>query len=220
MFLWKCMGALLGYQFSGSWLGALGGWFLTSLIVRFTYGNQHKPLGGNVFSGGAWRGVSRPQGSAESRQVVFLETVFQLMGRLAKADGRISEREVAHTEAFMTQLGMSPDRRREAIGLFKQGAEAQFDVDRALERFQAAVGRSPHLRQLLLVYLMDVALADGEFKGPEEELLRRIATELGFSAYALDYAPTIFKMAGAARDAALEQAIWVGLVNVAFTLLA
>lgn len=34
------------------------------------------------------------------------------------------------------------------------------------------------------------------------------------------YSTTIFGMAGAARDAALGQAIWVGLVNVAFTLLA
>ena len=34
------------------------------------------------------------------------------------------------------------------------------------------------------------------------------------------YLPTIFGMAGAARDAALGQAIYVGLVNVAFTVLA
>lgn len=34
------------------------------------------------------------------------------------------------------------------------------------------------------------------------------------------YSTTIFGMAGAARDVALGQAIWVGLVNVAFTLLA
>ena len=34
------------------------------------------------------------------------------------------------------------------------------------------------------------------------------------------YSPTIFGMAGATRDAALEQAIYVGIVNVVFTLIA
>ncbi|MEM7376919.1 MAG: co-chaperone DjlA [Pseudomonadota bacterium] len=186
MFLWNIVGALVGYQFSGSWIGAVLGWFLTSLIARFVVGKSSRPAPAAAGAGRSWRpGVGRAQ-STESRQLVFLETVFQLMGRLAKADGRISEREVAHTEAFMSQLGMSTDRRREAISLFKQGADPQFDVDGALARFQHAVGRSPHLRQLLLVYLMDVALADGEFKGPEEQLLRRIGADLGFSAFALE----------------------------------
>lgn len=186
MFLWNIVGALVGYQFSGSWIGAVVGWFLTSLIARSVVGKPTGTARAGVGAGQGWRpGVGRAR-PGESRQRVFLETVFQLMGRLAKADGRISEREVAHTEAFMAQLGMSAERRREAISLFKQGADSQFDVDGALERFQRAVGRSPHLRQLLLVYLMDVALADGEFKGPEEQLLRRIGADLGFSAFALE----------------------------------
>lgn len=193
MILWKAIGALLGYQFTGSWIGALVGWFLTALIVRLVLGRGAASPGGGAFSGGAFGGgafggvgQSPFGGDVASRQRVFLETVFQLMGRLAKADGRISEREVSHTEAFMVQLGMSAERRREAISLFKQGSAPNFDVDDALARFQSAVGRSPHLTQLLLVYLLDVALADGDFKGPEEQLLRRIAAQLGFSSVALE----------------------------------
>lgn len=181
MFLWKCVGALLGYQFTASLFGALAGWLITSIIIRLTLGPSSSQAGAGVFSGGAWRAGRTYKNTTESRQLVFLETVFQLMGRLSKADGRISESEVAHTESFMSQLGMSTERRREAIALFKQGADPHFDVDRAVHRFTSAVGSSPHLRQLLLVYILDVALADGAFNGAEEQLLRRIALMLGFT---------------------------------------
>ncbi len=201
MIVWKAFAALLGYLSTGSWVGALIGWILVEIVVWFIRRPPPTPPGG-AFSGGAWGGAgvphnagrSRPAGpvgrartAAESRQQVFLETVFQLMGRLAKADGRISEREISHTEAFMHQLGMSAARRREAIALFQQGADSSFDVAHALDRFRRSAGKSPHLTQLLLVYLMDVALADGDFRGPEEELLREIASRLGFSFVALEH---------------------------------
>lgn len=186
MYIWTCIGALLAYQLSGSWLGAVAGWLLTAVAVKvFVKPSQYSGL--KAFFGGSASGPRKGKANAEDeRQVVFQETVFQLMGRLAKSDGRVSEKEIAHTEAFMLQLGMSAARRREAILMFKRGSNPQFDVNGALDRYQAVLGRSLHLNQLLLVYLMDVALADGDFKEPQEALLRRIAERLGFSAYALE----------------------------------
>ncbi|HEC73741.1 MAG TPA: co-chaperone DjlA, partial [Methylophaga aminisulfidivorans] len=58
----------------------------------------------------------------KTRQAVFLETAFVLMGKLAKADGRISQVEVDHVEAFIKKLGMSGEHRQEAIRQFQRGA--------------------------------------------------------------------------------------------------
>ena len=50
------------------------------------------------------------------------------MGKLAKADGRVGEAEIAHVENFMQQLGLSPESRKEAIAFFKTGSSPDFQI--------------------------------------------------------------------------------------------
>lgn len=114
------------------------------------------------------------------RQSVFLETVFILMGKLAKADGRVSETEVSHVEQFMQKLGMTREHRLKAIALFKQGASPSYDIHPKINEFIAICGYSPSLRQMLLVYLIIMGLSDGHLNTAEEELLRVIAGRLGY----------------------------------------
>ena len=78
------------------------------------------------------------------------------MGKLAKADGHISEEEVRHVEQFMSQLGMSAEHRKEAIQIFKLGTEADFDIEPVLHEFLAVCGHTHNLKQVLLVYLQIV----------------------------------------------------------------
>lgn len=153
----------------GFWLGLLG-YFVGSILSLVLRGQR----------------LLLTAGARSGRQKIFLETVFQLMGRLAKVDGRVSQSEIKHTERFMDQLGMQAERRRDAIALFKEGSEASFDVDAALKRFTSSCGKSAHLTHLLMVYLLGVAVADGKLDQAEEQLLRKIGSTLGMSAMALD----------------------------------
>ena len=114
------------------------------------------------------------------RQAVFLETLFILMGKLAKADGVISQHEIAHVEQFMQKLGMTAEHRLQAIAWFKQGADPAFDVKATYKRFQDVCGHTKNLKQMLLVYLIVMALADGHFHPAEEALLTEIAAHLGY----------------------------------------
>ncbi len=125
----------------------------------------------------------RPAPGHRHRQVEeeFFRTVFLLMGRLAKCDGRISEREVAHTEQLMAHMGLGSDHRRQAIALFKEGAQAEFDVQGQLASFRSICGRYPGLKRQLLNYLLSLALADGAVSAEEESLLRQVASGLGLS---------------------------------------
>jgi len=149
------------------------------LIIGVIVGHYFDRGLGNVF---------RPL-SASDRQAVeseFFRTVFLLLGKLAKCDGRVSEIEVAHTEQLMAHMGLHSDHRREAIALFKEGAGADFDIQEPLQRFRHTCGRHPALSRQLLNYLLALALADGALSPPEEALLRQIAAGLGLPAALFD----------------------------------
>ncbi|MBK9160119.1 MAG: co-chaperone DjlA [Nitrosomonadales bacterium] len=167
--MFKLVGIAIGYYFLGFW-GALLGFFVGAMIDR-----------ARKFGGGA---VNPLQNAL--RQTVFLETVFISMGKLAKADGRVSQDEIEHVEQFMQKLGMTAEHRQQAIALFKQGADPAFDIEQTLDRFVSICGHTHHLREMLLVYLIVMALADGHFHPGEEKLLTGIAGRLG-------YGPEAFK---------------------------
>jgi DnaJ like chaperone protein len=161
--LFKIIGALLGYYLFGIF-GAFIGYILGSFIDRYrAYG----------------AGAVNPFTSAH-RQTVFIETVFILMGKLAKADGRISQDEIAHVENFIQKLGMSSEHRQLAIALFKQGASQDFDVEPKLKEFMTVCGHTNSLKQMLLIYLIVMALSDGRLDAAEESLLRGFALYLGY----------------------------------------
>ena len=125
-------------------------------------------------------GGANPLGNA-LRQAVFLETMFISLGKLAKADGRVSPEEIAHTEALMRQLGMTAAHRAQAIELFKRGAVPDFDIKPTYARFMSVCGHTRQLRQVLLVYLITMALADGRMHAAEEALLADLAVQLGYT---------------------------------------
>jgi len=161
--LFKLIGVIAGYYFFG-FFGALFGLFIGSFFDRMrAYGTG---------------GVNPLQNAL--RQAVFLETVFISMGKLAKADGQVAQDEIDHVEQFMQKLGMTPEHRQQAIALFKQGADPAFDIEPAYKRFMAVCGHTKNLKQVLLVYLVVMALADGHFHPAEEALLTDIASRLGY----------------------------------------
>ena len=162
--MFKIIGVVLGYLAWG-FFGAFLGYFLGSSIDRaMSYGiGGINPL------------------SARQRQEVFLETVFALMGKLAKSDGHISQDEINHVEQFITQMGMSSEHRQRAITQFKLGAETNFDIEPTLNQFMSHCGHTLNLKQVLLMYLIVMALADGRIDPAELALLEKIALRLGYS---------------------------------------
>jgi DnaJ like chaperone protein len=161
--LFKFIGVVFGFIFLGFW-GGLFGFFIGSFFDRMrAYGS----------------GGMNPLQNA-MRQAVFLETLFISMGKLAKADGHVSQDEIDHVEQFMQKLGMTADHRMQAIAWFKQGADQVFDIKPTYGKFMSVCGNTKDLKQVLLVYLIVMALADGHFHPAEEALLGEIAGYLGY----------------------------------------
>jgi DnaJ like chaperone protein len=130
-----------------------------------------------------------PKMSSEQLHAVqanFFTTVFLLLGHLAKSDGRVSETEIRLTESLMDKMGLTPDHRREAIRLFKVGAGDDFNFDAAMSDFKQHCGASPNLVNMLLVNLVNLAMADGVLDDQEAQVLRQVAERLGFSRFAFD----------------------------------
>ncbi|CAH1084073.1 co-chaperone DjlA [Candidatus Nitrotoga sp. 1052] len=161
--MFKLIGVILGFYFFG-FFGAVIGYLLGSFLDRY-----------KAYGIGGVNPLSQHQ-----RQSVFLETVFISMGKLAKADGHISQDEIDHVEQFIQKLGMSAEHRQQAIALFKQGADANFDIEPNLKKFIAICGNTHNLKQMLLVYLIVMALSDGHIHSAEEIMLKDVARHFGY----------------------------------------
>ena len=172
----KYVTAVLGYYLFGhSFFGAFIGLIVGSFI-------SFKLSGGLVGHITGFGNVGGMTGIKTERQALFFKTVFTLKGKLAKADGRVSEAEVAHVEQFMTQLNMSTAHRKQAIEYFTVGKQADYDIEPLIQEFNSITARSPNLKQMLMVYLVRIALADGEIHPKEANLLQNIGQQLGYSA--------------------------------------
>ena len=110
----------------------------------------------------------------------FFNTTFQLLGHLAKADGRISQQEIDHTEQIFAQMQLTAAQREQAISMFRQGAAPEFSVDTAVAEFLAVCGPQKQLQQTMLLFLVSMALADHELAAEERASLQRIAGLMGF----------------------------------------
>lgn len=163
--MFKVIGAIIGYVLLG----------LPGAVLGFLIGGSFERV--RNYGAGGFNPLTRG-----NRQAVFLRTVFLLQGKLAKADGHISQAEIDHTEHFMRQLGMTAEHRQQAISWFREGAAADFAIAPALREFMAHCGHTRNLPRVLLVYLMVMALADGVMDNAERGLLQEVAGQLGYSA--------------------------------------
>ncbi|MFT7286426.1 MAG: DnaJ like chaperone protein [Halieaceae bacterium] len=135
---------------------------------------------GHLFDRGLAR-VLGVGGDLEHMREIFFRTTFSLMGHLAKADGRVSEEEVAHTEAVFQQLGLAEEQRMEAILRFKEGTDADFSLEDTVQTFLQEGGAHRALKQTLMMFLLALALADRSLDQGEHEVLSRIGALLGYS---------------------------------------
>ncbi|MEM8561460.1 MAG: co-chaperone DjlA [Pseudomonadota bacterium] len=169
-------------MFYGKVIGGLIG-----LIAGNFFGLMLGVIVGHFFDRGL--GVTFRFGSPENIQRIktsFFETTFLLSGYVAKADGRVSEEEIQHTELIFSQMRLNPEQREQAIELFRQGAAASFEIEPVLSSFLEVCGQQRQLQQTLLMFLVSLAMADQQIDPGEKAALERIAVTIGFGAARLE----------------------------------
>ncbi len=109
----------------------------------------------------------------------FIRALFQTMGFLAKADGRVSEHEIRAARTLMHRLGLGPAQIRKAIGWFELGKQPGFQLVSTIRQVRAESARRAEMRGLFVRLLMEVALSKSTLHKRERSVLWMICTELG-----------------------------------------
>jgi DnaJ like chaperone protein len=112
---------------------------------------------------------------------LFFRTTFQVMGHIAKADGRVSEREIEAARAVMAELRLDPAQVRAAIGHFTTGKQPQFSLDAALDLLARAMTARPDLARIFVEIQIRAALAGSDLGIAARARMQRIASRLGVS---------------------------------------
>jgi DnaJ like chaperone protein len=164
-----CWGKVAG-GVSGLWLGDWPGLVLGLLLGHlFDQRLRLAPFSLKVWEGSAFA----------ERDRVLLTATFSLLGHVAKADGRVSEQEVAATESVMRELGVESRWRQGAIILFKRGKRADYPLRPLLQRLRASLGASSEGAERFLGYQLRIAFADGPPSPAQQRLIDQAARLLG-----------------------------------------
>ena len=108
----------------------------------------------------------------------FVRVLFQAMGHIAKADGRVNEDEIRAARVVMHRLGLAPAEARRAIAWFDEGKSPAYPLQAQMQALRSGGARKPDQRALFIRLLMEVALADATMDHRERALLWQVCTAL------------------------------------------
>ncbi|MFC3033453.1 co-chaperone DjlA [Pseudoalteromonas fenneropenaei] len=167
----KLLGTCFGFMF-GRWLGAALGFYLGHLFDKGLKQDFDKVGGFNAFSRGD---------DLHERQALFFSSCFAVMGHIAKSNGRVSEIHIQAASAFMDEMALHGEDRKEAQRAFNAGKAAEFSLKEAVQDVREAFGRRYDLLQLFLEIQIQMAYSDGHLAAQEQALIQQVSKYLGIS---------------------------------------
>src|ERR1700729_1845706 len=103
-----------------SWKGVFFGALIGMLLTRSAWGAAVGALIGYLLDQGAG-GRTAARNSPASISSEFFRTTFEIMGHVAKSDGRVSEAEIDAARRLMQELNLGPAEITDAIPWFRTG---------------------------------------------------------------------------------------------------
>lgn len=120
-------------------------------------------------------------GTAPRAQQLFFEVTFEVMGRVAKVDGRVSEEEIQIARRIMHAMQLKPDQVRRAIDHFTAGKRSDYPMQQRLGDLASRIGQRPELARAFVEIQVQAAIGAGEIVKSKRELLWQIASTLGLN---------------------------------------
>ncbi len=153
------LGALLGL-----WTGALPGMIFGSVIGFMV----QRALAAKVMA-------------AINPQKMFFEATFAVMGKVAKADGRVTEQEISYARQVMDRMNLPEEKRHEAMGLFSRGKEADFDISTVMAPLSRLIRFRADVKQMFVEIQLQAAFADGQVSQSELLVIQEVCSSLQIS---------------------------------------
>ncbi|CCQ09448.1 DnaJ-like protein DjlA [Pseudoalteromonas luteoviolacea B = ATCC 29581] len=167
----KLLGTCFGFMF-GRWIGAALGFYLGHMF--------DKSLKQDFDKVGGFYGFNRDDDLHE-RQALFFSSCFAVMGHIAKSNGRVSEIHIQAASAFMDEMQLFGEDRKEAQRAFNSGKDNEFSLSETVKDVREAFGRRFDLLQLFLEIQIQMAYSDGHLAAQEQNLLQQVSKYLGIS---------------------------------------
>jgi DnaJ like chaperone protein len=95
-----------------------------------------------------------------------------MVGKLAKADGRVCEDEIAAIQRISREaLGLDAQTRKYAINVFSQAKDSPESFDDYARQFGELFWQEQQICSFMMSFLFQIAMADGELHPQEEAML-------------------------------------------------
>lgn len=157
----------------------------TALIIGGFIGLMSGGLFGLLLGAGIGVALSaalkRALGNALNPQDAFFKATFTVMGKLAKADGHVSEAEIQYAREVMNRMGLSEERRLEAMALFSRGKENDFEIAEVMRPLSALIRFRIPLKLMFVEIQLQAAMADGQVSEAETIIIREVCGLLQMS---------------------------------------
>ena len=165
-FIGKIIGVFLGWKVGG-FFGAIAGFILGSIADKKLY--ELGSVSSSFFK------------KKTTRQDLFMQTTFAVLGHLSKSKGRVTEEDIQLANQLMIQLKLDDVGRKLAQDAFRRGKESDFPIHQVIREFRIGCGQRADLLRMFLQMQVQAAFADSELHENEKEVLYVIAEELGLS---------------------------------------
>ncbi len=108
----------------------------------------------------------------EEVQLIFFVAAFSMLAKLAKADGRVCEKEILSVKQFMeNDLQLNSESKRVAENIFREALLSEESFESFARQFYKNFSTQYGLIEIMLDVLIRVSLADGDFSEDEERLI-------------------------------------------------
>jgi DnaJ like chaperone protein len=124
----------------------------------------------------------------------FFTATFEVMGHVAKADGRVSEAEIAAARKVMAELRLDGAQIHAAIAHFTRGKSRDFDLQTSMEEFSEACANRPDLIRVFLEVQVRAALEGVDMKGPAALAIQKVADLLDVSRIELAHMEAVLRL--------------------------
>lgn len=166
-FIGKIIGFFIGYKLFGGFFGGLLG------ILVGHWGDKKLYELGSV--------SSSIFGKALTRQSLFMQTTFAVLGHISKAKGRVTEDDIQLARQLMAQMKLDGANQQLAQRAFTLGKEADFPLRQVIKEFREACGQRNDLLRFFVEVQMQAAVQDGQLDQEEQRILFTMAETLGMS---------------------------------------